>query len=381
MEFPEIVMDMNEFGTLRSILRRGLGRAALAIALAFAVTPLSAQTPPKHIRIAVGTRVVNITYPWLTMPSVLGYWKQEGYDVEVMPIGGSLEAVQQMVGGNVDFVQINSSVVVQANVNNNIPLRAVMLNTVNDWSIASLDSGPIKDIHDFKGKSIGVPALSSGGVPILQMYLRANGLEPDVDVQLVAVGFGAPALQALRADKVQGVMFFQSMLTGFENAGTKLRYFHGDDWRQQPDFALVTLQKTIDRDPAMVEAIVRGATKATMFAFANPECVRKLQWSHFPDSKPSGNSDEATLIRWDLNNLGAQMTGMKQAFALSGGKLWGDYTAGEAAVLQDFMFASKQIERKLPPAAYITPAPDFFAKTNQFDPAPITAMAEKCAVD
>jgi NitT/TauT family transport system substrate-binding protein len=355
------------------------------LALLLGAVPVQAQTPPttppKHVRIAIGTRVINITYPWLTMPGVLGTWKSEGLDVELLPIGGSLEAVQQMVGGNVDFVQINSSVIVQANANNNIPLRAVMLNTVNDWSVVSLAAGPIKDIHDFKGKSIGVPSLSSGGVPILQMYLRANGLEPDVDVQLVAVGFGAPALQAIRADKVQGLMFFQSMLTGFENAGAKFTYFHGDDWRSQPDFALVTLQKTIDRDPAMVEAIVRGATKADVFAFANPACVRKLQWAHYPDSKPSGNAGEATLIQWDLNLLGAQMTGMKQAYALSGGNLWGDYTTGEASALQDFMLASKQIERKLPPATYITAQPDFFTHTNAFDPAPIRQQAETCSIE
>ena len=364
---------------------RKYGALALLLAglcVGIRVGPAMAQTPPpKHVRIAIGTRVINITYPWLTMPGVLGYWKQEGLDVELLPIGGSLEAVQQMVGGNVDFVQINSSVIVQANANNKIPLRAVMLNTVNDWSVVALDSSPIKDIRDFKGKSIGVPSLSSGGVPILQMYLRANGLEPDTDVQLVAVGFGAPALQALRADKVQGLMFFQSMLTGFENVGAKFRYFHGDDWRQQPDFALVTLQKTIDRDPAMVEAVVRGATKADVFAFASPACVRKLQWAHYPDSKPTGQVDEATLIQWDLNLLGAQMTGMKQAYALSGGKLWGDYTLPEATTLQDFMLASKQIEHTLPPASYFTAQPDFFTRTNAFDPAPIQAQAARCDVE
>jgi NitT/TauT family transport system substrate-binding protein len=141
------------------------------------------------------------------------------------------------------------------------------------------------------------------------------------------------------------------------------------------------LQKTIDRDPAMVEAVVRGATKADVFAFANPDCVRKLQWTHYPDSKPSGSADAGTLIQWDLNLLKAQMTGMQQAYALSGGKLWGDYTPAEADVLQSFMLATKQIERKLPPENFITPAPDFFARTNRFDPAPIKAAAEACAID
>src|SRR5277367_3753538 len=233
-------------------LRRALRLGSLAAALiALGIGVAAAQTPPalKKVRIAIGTRVVNIAYPWLTMPIALGIWKQAGYDVELLPIGGSLEAIQQMVGGNVDFAQVNSSVVVQSNVKNNIALRAVMLSTVNDWSIVALEDGTIKEMRDFKGKAIGVPALSSGGMPLLQIFLRANGLAPETDVQIIPVGFGAPAYQAIRSDKVQGLMFFQSMITGFENAGGAFRYFHGDDWRRQPDFALATLQKTIERDP------------------------------------------------------------------------------------------------------------------------------------
>ena len=40
----------------------------------------------------------------------------------------------------------------------------------------------------------------------------------------------------------------------------------------------------------MVEAIVRGAAKATLFAMTNPEAVRQIQWKYFPDTKPTGPS-------------------------------------------------------------------------------------------
>jgi len=365
-------------GVFNGALRRCLLPVLAAMACTLAVAPALAQAPLKKVRIAIGTRVVNIAYPWLTMPAALGYWKAEGYDVEVTPIGGSLEAIQQLAAGNVDFVQVNSAVIVQSNVNNKLALRSVLLSTVNDWSVVALEGGPIKDVKDFKGKAIGVPALSTGGMPMLKEYLRSNGLEPDVDVAIVAVGFGAPALAAIQSNKVQGLMFFQAALTGFENAGGKFRYFHGADWRQQPDFALATTQKTIDADPAMVEAIARGAAKGAVFSMASPECTRRVQWKVWPDTKPSGAPDEATQARWDMANLAAQQTGMKEAFALSGGKLWGAYTPAEYGTLQDFLLRAELIKGRLPNESFIVGIPGFFEKVNAFDQAAVRAQAEAC---
>ena len=109
----------------------------------------------------------------------------------------------------------------------------------------------------------------------------------------MAVGLGAPPVDALRTNKVQALLFWASAQATFENAGLKLRYLIGPDWRTYPDFTFSTLQKTIDSDPAMVEAIARGAAKATIFAWTNPDCARRIHWSRYPNTKPSG-VDEAT---------------------------------------------------------------------------------------
>jgi NitT/TauT family transport system substrate-binding protein len=179
--------------------------------------------PLKPVTIALGTQVVNVTYPWLTLPIALGYWKDEGYDVKIVTTGGSLQGIQQMVGGNVDFVQMDSAPLIQANTDNEVAVRGVMNTLVIDWGIGVLQNGPIKSITDFKGKKIGVFSLGTGGMPLLKGYLRANGMDPDKDVQIIATGAGAPALEALRNDRVQGLMFWGSALTGFENAGLDMR--------------------------------------------------------------------------------------------------------------------------------------------------------------
>lgn len=359
------------------------GARALALfCLALAATcQAAAQAPAKALRpvtIAVGTQVLNVTYPWLTLPVVLGYWRDEGYDVKVITVAGSLQGIQQMVGGAVDFAQLNSTGLIQANTENNVPVRGLMGTGVIDWGVGVMQDGPIKGVADLKGKRIGIFSLGTGGVSLLKGYLRANGLNPDTDVQLIATGAGAPALEALKSDRVQALMFWGSALAGFENAGARLRVLVDPAWRTLPDFTFGTLQKTIDADPAMVEAISRGAAKATLFAQTNPMCALRLHWKNYPSTRPTG-ADEATLVRADMRLLEAQLQAMKGAFELNGGKLIGALDPAAYGRMQDFMRKDGTIKRTVPPATLLIDRPGFVEAINRFDHQAVVDAAKACA--
>ncbi|MDJ0388766.1 ABC transporter substrate-binding protein [Roseomonas sp. E05] len=357
--------------------------AALCAAGLLAALPTQAQTPDKplrKVRIAVATQVLNLTYPWLMMPVALDWWKQEGLDVEVLPVGGSLQAVQMMVAGSVDFAQLNSSAIVQANAMNNVPVRAVMQNGVVDWSLVTLESSPITTPQQFKGKTIGVFNLASGGNHFLRAYLANNGLDPNRDIQLVATGAGAPALEALRSGRVQGLMFWGSMIANFENQGAKLRYFRDPAWGGYPDYTLSALQGTIDKDPTLVEKIARGAARATVFAMASPDCVRRIHWARWPETRASGAPDEATAIAWDLNSLKAQLQSMRDAYASNGGKLWGYTTPAAFGKMQDFMRDARLIDKAVDPASFVISRPGFFEAINDFDHKAVEEQARSCAM-
>ncbi|RZL97048.1 MAG: ABC transporter substrate-binding protein [Variovorax sp.] len=359
------------------------GARALALfCLALVATcQAAAQAPAKALRpvtIAVGTQVLNVTYPWLTLPVVLGYWRDEGYDVKVITVAGSLQGIQQMVGGAVDFAQLNSTGLIQANTENNVPVRGLMGTGVIDWGVGVMQDGPIKGVADLKGKRIGIFSLGTGGVSLLKGYLRANGLNPDTDVQLIATGAGAPALEALKSDRVQALMFWGSALAGFENAGARLRVLVDPAWRTLPDFTFGTLQKTIDADPAMVEAISRGAAKATLFAQTNPMCALRLHWKNYPSTRPTG-ADEATLVRADMRLLEAQLQAMKGAFELNGGKLIGALDPAAYGRMQDFMRKDGTIKRTVPPATLLIDRPGFVEAINRFDHQAVVDAAKACA--
>src|ERR1700743_3571145 len=107
--------------------RRTLGLLGLALASG-ARAAKAANQPLKPVSLAVGTTVLNVGYPMLTLPLTLGYWRDEGYDVELLPAGASLQAIQQMVGGNVEFAEVNASAIIQANAKNGLPVRIAMGN-------------------------------------------------------------------------------------------------------------------------------------------------------------------------------------------------------------------------------------------------------------
>ncbi|MBM3521683.1 MAG: ABC transporter substrate-binding protein [Alphaproteobacteria bacterium] len=368
---------MTEFSNLR-LNRRSTLALAGAAGLASAAGLAGAQSGLRKVKIGVGTTNLNISYPWLTLPVTLNYWREEGYDVEILPVGASLQALQQMAAGNVEFAQINSSVVIQANAVNDLPVRVVMNNGVIDWAISVLDDGPIKTVQDLKGKTIGVFSLATGGIAFMRAYLKANGMNPDSDVQLIPVGLGAPPIEAIRSNRVQALLFWAAAQAGFENAGLKLRYLRGADWATYPDFTFATMQKTVQADPKMVEAIGRGAAKATEFVMANPDCQRRLHWAKWPTTKPTG-ADDATLARWDLNNLNAQLDSMKAAHAMNGGRLWGRATPEAYGRIQDFMKDAGLIQKTLDPKTYMIDIPDFYERINRFDAAAIRAAAASCA--
>ncbi len=153
--------------------------------------------------------------------------------------------------------------------------------------------------------------------------------------------------------------------------------FRPDDWRNYPDFSLVSIQKVIDQDPAMVEAIARGAAKASTFTMANPDCVRRLQWQFWPDTKPTG-APEPTLIAWDMNYLAAQMETMDGALKKNGGKLWGNTGVESFTKLQDFMLEAKLIDKTVAPTNFFITTPGFFEKINSFDHEAVRKQAASC---
>jgi NitT/TauT family transport system substrate-binding protein len=368
-------MDVDQ---VRDAMLRQMFALATVAAIGIAALPAAAQDKPlKKTRIVAATAVFDVTYPQLTLPLSLGYWKQEGYDVEIQPGGGSLQAIQQMVGGNAVFAAGSGNAMIQFNEKNNLPIRIVYNYANTDWSLAVDADGPIKSVKDLKGKTIGVFNLATGGIAFLNGLLRANGMEPK-DIEMVALGMGAAPVEAMKSGKVAALIYWGSATASFENAGLKFRKIIGDDWNSYPEYTLATMQATADKNPDMVVAIARGIVKSQVFAVANPECAVKLHWKHYPSTRPAG-VDEATQLKRDVHSLEANLASNTSAYEQYGkGKEWGRVDPDAFKKLSGFMLGAKQIDAPYDTGKLGLAIPNLTQKINDFDKAAIQQSAKDC---
>lgn len=368
-------------------MRSGFGngilkRAALILAASLALSSAGAAIAGaelKEVKIgAGGSSFLDISYYYLLLPGPLGYWEKEGYKVDVFPISGSSEAAQQLAVNNIDFAQMSAGTIIQANTEHSLPVRGLVTNITVGWGIAVPKDGSIKTVADLKGKKIGIVSLSSGGIPLLNSFLKSNGLDPEKDVTLIASGVGAQAMLALENDQVQGLMYWSSALVGFQNSNPNLVILQDPAWAKMPDYSFATSQKTIDENPEMVEGIARGMAKAMVFAAANPDCARKLQWKFYPDTKPSG-VDEAKATANDLAMISVLLRDQANAAKMNSDGMVAGVSTQAMGAYQDFLFDSGVVTRKVDPSGLvIADGPAFWAKVNNFDKAEIEAQAREC---
>ncbi|WP_176053397.1 ABC transporter substrate-binding protein [Paraburkholderia caribensis] len=334
--------------------------------------------PLKKVRIVVGTTMVNISYPYLNLPLALGYWKEEGYDVELVPLAPPAQSIALLIAGKADFGIVNANVLAKAVTLNDEPVKVAMMTDVVNWKIGVEATSSVGSLKDLKGKTIGTFGLASGGVALLRATLTENGIDPDRDVHIIAVGGGAPAMQALRSREVQALFFWSSAMASFENAGLKMRYLAAEDWTTLPDFGVSVMQSTVASDPKMVLGISRGIAKATLFAFTNPDCVRRIQWKTWPSTKATGSSDDQVLARWDMNTLNGELSPMHTAYDLSGGKYYGAVSRAGYDKLQQYMLKTGQIPKIVPVSQYFVDIPNLQEKINDFQKEPIIHAAQTC---
>ena len=137
-----------------------------------------------------------------SLPIHLGYFKQEGLEVEVSPTAGAAAAMQLVVGGRADFAIGNPSGAMIA-IQKGADVRFYYTSIRGDIFGLALpaDSG-LKSLQDLKGKTIGVSSFASGGTNYAKGLMKTLGMESGRDYSLVEVGVGARAASAYQSKQI-----------------------------------------------------------------------------------------------------------------------------------------------------------------------------------
>jgi len=311
----------------------------------------------------------------LGIAQVQGYFKAEGITVEPVFLGTSGKVVQAIASGKVQIGTSTPDLVLQAAEKGQDVKMFYNWTSANVTRIGVLPDSPIRSMADLKGKTIGVQALSAGPAQLAKAAAANAGLNPDADLKFVAVGTGAPALDALQRHRVDALItydtLFSAMTTG---AGETLRLFTPDGVEDLFASSLVASAAWLKDNPGAAAGFGRAWAKASVYAEANPEAGVKMMFDTYPNSKVGANEEAATKAAL------AQFEARQQS--LYGGSIpadrkWGSYP--ESAVQHWITYAKDYglIKSSLDPATVYTN--EFVTKFNDFDAAQVKKDAESGA--
>jgi NitT/TauT family transport system substrate-binding protein len=174
----------------------------------------AAQTLEKQkVSIAVGGKNLLYYLP-LTIAEQMGYFKDEGLQVEISDFAGGAKALQALVGGSADVVSgaYEHTINMQAK-GQNITVFVLQARAPQIVFGVSTKTMPnYKSIADLKGKKIGVTAPGSSTNMMASFVLAKGGLKP-TDVSFIGVGTSAGALSAMRSGQIDAISNLDPVIT------------------------------------------------------------------------------------------------------------------------------------------------------------------------
>ena len=281
-------------------------KLALAVALAALLVPAAAPAQTK-LRVATCARTITtgVGAPF-AVAMKMGWFKQEGIEVEIIPLPGSTDCVKNVATREV-LVSLPS--VEPLAIGRPQGIKAKHFYTAyetNGYGLAVPADSPIQKASELKGKVIGVTNMASAGVIIARAQVAAAGLNPDTDVTIVVAGEGAQPAAMIRTKQVDALSQFDTQYALIDNAGVKMRYLDRKAIERFPGNAFLALEETIKTRRSDLVGLARAYAKGTIFTLNNPEAAVRIVYEIFPQTKPTGK-DEATAVRDDVKVLEARL--------------------------------------------------------------------------
>src|SRR5260370_5080571 len=196
-----------------------LKRIGIVALLLVAAGSGRAAPEKKQITIAVGGKTLFYYLP-LTLAEQLGYFKDEGLEVEIVDFAGGAKALQAMVGGSADLVSGSFEHTINMHARG-VPVVGIALQlryAAIALALPQARAAAYKSPKDLKGLKIGVTAPGSSTNFFVNALLAQDGLKPD-DVSIIGVGASSNAVAAMKKGEIDAISNLDPRTTKLELDG------------------------------------------------------------------------------------------------------------------------------------------------------------------
>lgn len=218
----------------------------------------------------------------------LGTWKENGLTTEIRQVQGGPLAMASITNGESTFAAVASSdpvigwdkgikTLAVAVFNGSLALQ---MTAHKDWmhKAGVTPDSPIESrLKSLKGARIGASTIGGGPAQYLRYILRKGGIDPDQDVKILATGFGASRMAALRTKQVDVTIGDAPEADQVAEEGFGALYI--DLARDVPEFrefaytVLSVLPTTADKNPELVRRIAHSVKAASNLIHSNVDAA------------------------------------------------------------------------------------------------------------
>jgi len=212
------VRETNE-DTIMPLARTLLQAAALTALIAAGTSfASSAAQADEKVTIMVGGYEKQIYLP-AKLAEALGYFKDEGLDVELLNEPAGVDAENEMLAGAVQGVVGFYDHCIDLQAKGKFVESVVQFSQApGEVELVSTKHPEIRSPADFKGKSLGVTGLGSSTNFLTQYLAVKNGLKLG-EFTSVPVGAGTTFIAAMQQDKIQAGMTTEPTITRLLKTG------------------------------------------------------------------------------------------------------------------------------------------------------------------
>ncbi len=193
---------------------------AAAAAVTIAAGAAFAQAPEKKdVKLGVGGAPALYYLP-LALADKLGYFKEQGLNVEINDFKGGSQSLQALVGGSADVVTGAYEHTLRMQAKNQDIVAVIELGRYPAISLGVKKdkADKIKSVADLKGAKIGVTAPGSSTNMVAWYLMAKAGLKPD-DASFVGVGTGAAAVAAIQKGELDAMSNIDPVITMLTSKG------------------------------------------------------------------------------------------------------------------------------------------------------------------
>jgi ABC-type nitrate/sulfonate/bicarbonate transport system substrate-binding protein len=225
-----------------------------------------------------------IQYSPYYIADYVGYFEDEGLDVEIVIVSGSSATVQQIVAGNVDIGHPSGPAVAQGVSQGNCLKQFYSDGYANVFGLASPESTGIQSLADLRGTTVGISEPGGGEVPLVRAILAGAGLSEGTDYELLAIGEGgALTFEALSNGTAQAYSSSVFDVAAIEAAGIPLRQLMPDEFRYFPSTNMVVTCDYFDENSDTLVKFARAVAKAQLWRDTNQQGAKDITKFYEPE--------------------------------------------------------------------------------------------------